>query len=144
MRNLVVFRIQNIWFAADAAWVEQVLGPQPWTPIPTLPPQWPGVMAFRGKAVAVLELAPELNKVSSMREQERRQRTVIARVSDCTVAIPVHEVREVQAVEEAQVVTAHASSHRLAHEEIVINGVVAALLDLPALILEAIANASPV
>src|SRR4051812_16910587 len=90
MRNLVVFRIHSIWFAVAAAWVEQVLGPQSWTAIPTLPPQWPGVMAFRGKAVAVLELVPGA--------KERRPRTVIARVSDCTVAIPVHEVREVQAV----------------------------------------------
>ena len=83
MRNLVVFRIQNVWFAVDAAWVEQILGQKPWTPIPTLPPQWPGVMAFRGRAVAVLDLMPALSTAG--REQEPRQRTVIARASDCTV-----------------------------------------------------------
>lgn len=144
MRNLVLFRIQTVWFAVDAAWVEQILGQKPWTPIPTLPPQWPGVMAFRGKAVAVLDLVPAFNNAVPARDDERRNRTVIARVSDCTVAIPVHEVREVQSVEDTQVVSAHASSHRLAHEEIIINGVVAALLDLPSLILGAISKAASV
>ncbi len=144
MRNLVLFRIHNVWFAVDAAVVEQILGQQPWTPIPTLPPQWPGVMAFRGKAVAVLDLLPAFPKTSVAREEERRHRTVIARVGDNTVAIPVHEVREVQSVEASQVVNSHASTHPLAHEEIIINAVVAALLDLRSLILDAVKKAAPI
>ena len=29
MRNLVAFRIQQLWFAVDAVWGEQILGQQP-------------------------------------------------------------------------------------------------------------------
>ena len=144
MRNLVMFRIHNVWFAVDAAVVEQILGQQPWTALPTLPPQWPGVMAFRGKAVAVLELLPMFPNAAAAREEERRQRTVIARVGDNTVAIPVHEVREVQTVEASQVVNSHASTQPYSYEEIIINGVVAALLDLRSLILDAVTKAAPI
>lgn len=142
MRNLVAFRIQQLWFAVDAVWVEQILGQQPWMRVPSAPKQWPGVMAFRGRAVAVLDLAAGLTTATPLRAAERRHRTLIARVHDCTVAIPVDDVREVQAVDDVQIFSAHATGHHLAREEVRLEHDVFALLDLSFLITEAISAAS--
>jgi chemotaxis signal transduction protein len=134
MRSLVAFRVQRVWFGIDAEHVEQILGQQAFMPVPTASPEWPGVMAFRGRAVAVLELGGTT---------ERRARTIIARANGCTVALPVDEVREVQTIDEDQVTPAHATAHRMAREEAMLGGVMIALLDLPALIREATAGAHP-
>lgn len=142
MRNLVAFRIQQLWFAVDASWVEQILGQQPWMRVPSAPRQWPGVMAFRGRAVAVLDLAAGSATTAPLRAAERRHRTLIARAQDCAIAIPVDDVREVQAVEDVQVFSAHATGHHLAREEVRLEHDVFALLDLPSLIAEAISTAT--
>lgn len=142
MRNLVAFRIQKLWFALDAIWVEQILGEQHWMRVPAAPRQWPGVMAFRGRAVAVLDLAAGLPTAAPLRAAERRHRTLIARAHECAVAIPVDDVREVQAVEDVQVFSAHATGHPLAREEVRLERDVFALLDLPSLIAQATSSAT--
>ena len=97
-KAVMAFRISGTWLAVDALRVWEVLGPESWIPIPGASASAPGVLGWRGKAVAVVDLGAVVLGVGALQPGETAPRTLIAEASDCSLAIPAQEVREVQEV----------------------------------------------
>lgn len=92
--------VGGIWFAVPAENVAEVLGAREWVAIPDATAELPGVLHWRGQAVAVLDLGVSCGGWEPLSIGMLRRRNIILRVSDCAVAVPVDSVREVIAVTE--------------------------------------------
>ena len=133
-RPLVPVQLQGVWIALDASCVEEILGEQPWVRIPGAPAQVPGVAGWRGRAVAVLDLGIVGGLGSFLKPGERRQRMVVVRSGDCTLAVPVDVVREVQDVPEERLSALKNTQLAFANSEVELHGVPMPVLDWTALI----------
>src|SRR5262245_38502889 len=96
--SVVPAKLHDAWFVVPAAAVQEILGEQRWVPIVGAPPEMPGVVAWRGRAVAVVDLAALGGGETLAAGGAARRRTVIVTVEDTTLALPVEGVREVQEV----------------------------------------------
>lgn len=113
--------------------VREILGAEVWLPIPRAREELPGVLAWRGRAVPVVDLGPILGS-PALAPRQSRARTLIVEHEGSFVALPVDEAREVRRVPEEAVRSTHAAPLRYAHAEIDADGVVMPLLDLSALL----------
>lgn len=138
--HVLPLRIQNLWLAIDTVYVEQILGGREWAKLPSAPPQWPGVLAWQGRAVAVLDLG-HLLEITPLAAGTVRRRTLMARVKSCLLAIPVDEIYEAQVIDDSAPSPAHATRGRIASLEIALHDTVMPLLDLRRLVSEALAPA---
>jgi chemotaxis signal transduction protein len=137
MQHLIPFRHRKQWYAVDASLVEQILGAQSWMPVPGAPPLFPGVMAWRGRATAVLDLSllPVGEAPAESRPpDDRPPRTLIAHVNACTLGIPTDEVREALLVETLQLLPLRLSRVRFSQSEFELGQHIAVVLDLAALV----------
>lgn len=132
-------RIHDFWLALDTVQVEQILGERNWLKVPSAPPQWPGVLAWQGRAVAVLDLAFLLG-LPPLQAATMRRRTLIVKASDCLFALPVDEVHEAQSVGEGLIRPLHATRQPHATSEVVIRETVMPLLDPAQLVGEALSH----
>lgn len=132
--SVVPLQIDNLWFAIPASAVQEILGQRPWVAITGGSAELPGVVAWRGRAIALLDLTLVVGGASSVRAGESRRRTVVIEQDHCTLAIPVDAVREVQEVGDDRVHPAHATRQRFADSEIEVDGMPLPLIDLAALI----------
>lgn len=126
--HVLPIRIHDLWLALDTVQVEQILGERNWLKVPSAPPQWPGVLAWQGRAVAVLDLALLLG-MPPLQAGTVRRRTLIVKASDCLFALPVDEVHEAQFVSESLIQPLHATRQPHATSEVVIRETVMPLLD---------------
>ena len=138
--HIVPFRIGNVWLAIDAGKVDHILGKREWVQVPSAPTQWPGVLVWRGRAVAVLDLGVLLG-MSSLSPSVSRHRTLIASALGSLLAIAVDEIREAQAVADSLLRPVHVTQHRYAAFELELDGQVMSLLDPVALVRDALAAA---
>ena len=127
--SVVPAKLHDVWFVVPASAVQEILGEQRWVPIAGAPNEMPGVIAWRGRAVAVVDLGP-MSGGSAMAVGEARRRTVIVNVEDATLALPVEGVREVQELPEEALRPAHLTRLRHATMEIELDGVPMPLVDL--------------
>lgn len=127
--SVVPLKLADVWFVVPATSVQEILGEQGWVPIAGAPSEMPGVIAWRGRAVALLDLGP-LTGTPALAPGERRRRTVIVQAEDCTVALSVEGVREVQEVPDDAVRTAELTHLRHATSEVQLDGKPMPLLDL--------------
>jgi chemotaxis signal transduction protein len=127
--SVVPAKLHDVWFVVPASAVQEILGEQRWVPIVGAPAEMPGVIAWRGRAVAVLDLGP-LSGSAAMVAGEKRRRTVIVNVEDATLALPVEGVREVQEVADDAVRPANLTRLRHATMEVELDGVPMPLIDL--------------
>lgn len=139
MQHLIPFRFGRQWFALEAECVEQILGEQTWMLVPGAPPLFPGVMAWRGRATAILDLSKLARTADSPSGEprspdERPRRTLIAHSAGCTLGIPTDEVREALPREAAQLRPLHVSTVPFCSSEFELLGSIAVVLDLPTLI----------
>jgi chemotaxis signal transduction protein len=118
------------WIALDAEHIQEVLGPRPWVALPDAPAHVPGVIPWRGRAIAVVDLGALLGVAPPLRAGELRPRMLIAQVGDTAFAVPAETAREVHAV--SVVEEAHATHVRLAHGQVTVGGVVMPVVSLPA------------
>jgi chemotaxis signal transduction protein len=132
MRRLVPAKIGSVWFALDAEPVAAVAGTCKCVPIPHPSPRVVGVFAWRGRAIAVLDLASIAGDETS--PLEARPRTLVLESSGCTIAVPVDAVREVQAVDEHAVVQQRVTRMQFSAGEIDMLGAPMPLLDVHALV----------
>jgi chemotaxis signal transduction protein len=138
---LLPIQLGEIWLAVEAAAVEEILGMRDWIPIPGAIPTLPGVAAWRGRAVAVLDLGA-LEGIGDPLESGRvRRRTVLVEVGGNALAVPVDAVREVEVIEDEQLKPLHGSDQRFASFEVEIDGMPVPLLNLVAIV-EAIEHQS--
>lgn len=88
-------QIAGRWLAIDALGVIEIVGPCAVTKIPGTPRGVPGVVAFRGRAVLVLDVAAVIGAGEPLAPGEPRARTVMVQIGASTIALPADAVREV-------------------------------------------------
>jgi|SRR6478752_1716115 len=130
---LIPIRVQAVWLLLDAAPVQEILGAQPWLWMPHARRELPGVLAWRGRAVPLVDLGAVLG-IDMLALRESRQRTLIAETERGFLAIPVDEVREVQSVPSGQIREAHAVERPFSPTEADLQDAVMSVLDLPSLV----------
>lgn len=121
-------QLKEVWIAVLAEHLQEVRGPLAWVALPGAPPHLPGVVPWRGRAIAVLDLAALLGVAAPVAPGEAWPRTLIAQVAATAFAVPAETVREVHAITEIE--EAHATQVRLARGQVVIGGVVMPVVDL--------------
>jgi chemotaxis signal transduction protein len=132
--SVVPLQLRDIWLAVPAQAVQEILGERPWVTIAGAPPELPGVLAWRGRAIAVLDLGRLVDRGGALVAGESRRRTVVVQLDGCALAIPVDGVREVQVIAPEQVHPSHTTRQRFSDTEIQLDGVPMPLLDLDAMV----------
>ncbi len=127
-------QINDRWIALDAGPIQEVLGQRPWVRIPGAPANLPGVLAWRGRAIAVLDLGAVLGVADPAVPGTAKPRAVVIQVGGSTFAILVDAAREVYEIARELVRSPHATTHRFARGEIEVLGTPMPIVDLPALL----------
>jgi chemotaxis signal transduction protein len=96
MRALVPVKLGSTWLLLESEIIREILGAEAWLPIPGARAEMPGVIAWRGRAIPIVDLAAPF-ALERLSAGETRPRTLIAVVEDSVVAIPVDAAREVHA-----------------------------------------------
>ncbi len=94
MRSFVPITIDATWIAVDMTTVREIGGPLTWIALPTASPSLPGVAAWRGRAIAVADLAALLGAGERLVAPNSRFRTLYLQQGTSTLAVPVDSVRE--------------------------------------------------
>ena len=131
--SVVPEQLHGVWFVVPANTVQEILGEQRWVPIAGAPAEMPGVISWRGRAVAVLDLG-SLSGGAPLAAGESRRRTIVVTVDEATLALPVEGVREVQEVPDEAVRPAQLTRLRHATTEVELDGVPMPLIDLADLV----------
>jgi chemotaxis signal transduction protein len=134
MRGFIPAKIGSAWVALEAAYVHEILGARPWVPIPHASPNVPGVLAWRGRAIAVYDLARLVESGEPLRAGVERSRNLVVEARGCTLAMPLDAVHEVRELEGPQVRQSHVTRLRHSTTEIELFGAMAAVVDVPFLI----------
>jgi chemotaxis signal transduction protein len=103
MRAIIPAMAGSTWFVLDALAVQEVLGMRTWVPLAHASPETPGVLSWRGRAVAVLDVRPLLGAGELLAKGTTCARTLVVQGEGCTLAIPVDAVREVHEVNPSDV-----------------------------------------
>src|SRR5262245_14641786 len=130
MRPLVPVRVAQTWFALEAGQVQEVLGTVRWVPIPGAASYLPGVVGWRGRAIALLDLGSLQSGVAKLRVGEVRRRTVVVQAGECTLAVPVDAVCAVEEVDQERVNPPHVTRQPHCRLEVELDGKTMPILDL--------------
>jgi len=101
--------------------------------LPFAAPRTPGVLSWRGRAVAVLDLGELLPGGEPLRAGTTRARTLVVEAATCTLAIPVDVVREVHEVGPHQLRPAGDGARHCTEEVSLLEGVMP-VLDLASIV----------
>jgi chemotaxis signal transduction protein len=140
MRSFVPTKIGDIWMLIEALPIQEVLGARPWVPVPHSSSQIPGVLAWRGRAIAIFDLSTLLEGGSPLEPGVLRPRTVIVESRSCALGMPVDLVHEVGEVAPTQIRPSHGTRMRHSAGEVEIFGSLAPILDVDKLIEEILAG----
>lgn len=142
MRALVPARIGQAWVLLDAEIIREILGSETWLPIPGARAEMPGVIAWRGRAIPVVDLAAPFGS-ERLVNGETRARTLIAAVADSIVAVPVDAAREVHAFSSAELKPVAITHLPYAAAEAELFERILAVIDLPRFVAEILGGATP-
>ena len=142
MRALVPARIGQAWVLLDAEIIREILGAEVWLPIPGARAEMPGVIAWRGRAIPVVDLAAPFG-VERLSTGETRARTLIASVAESIVAVPVDAAREVHGFSTAELKPVSVTTLPYAVAEAELFDRVLAVVDLPRFVNEILGGAAP-
>jgi chemotaxis signal transduction protein len=142
MRALVPAKLGSAWVLLDAEIIREILGAEVWLPIPGARAEMPGVIAWRGRAIPVVDLAAPFN-FERLSPGEARARTLIAAVADSIVAVPVDAAREVHAFSTAELKACNVTNLPYALAEAELFERVLAVIDLPRFVQEIFGGAAP-
>jgi chemotaxis signal transduction protein len=140
--SILPLQVDGLWLALPALTVNEILGQRRWVSIAGAPPELPGVIAWRGRAVAVLDLGRLVEGGKPMTVGEGRRRTLVVQHAGAILAVPVDDLREVREVFEDELHPAQQTRQRFAARELELDGVPMPLLD-PAALLGSLALAGP-
>ena len=101
--SFVPITIESTWIAVDMATVREIGGPLTWIALPTASAALPGVAAWRGRAIAVADLAALLGAGERLTAPTGRARTLYLQQGASTLAVPVDAVREPLTVSDADI-----------------------------------------
>jgi chemotaxis signal transduction protein len=133
MRAIIPALAGSTWFVLDALVVQEVLGSRSWVPLPHAPPETPGVLSWRGRAVAVLDVRAYLAGCEPLGAGATSPRTLVVLGEGCTLALPVEAVREVHEVKPSDIRPAGTVSAMI-KEEVVVGGTTMPRIDLEAVL----------
>lgn len=125
--------VKDAWYAVDAPLVVEVVGKRPWIPIPGASSRSPGVVAWQGRAVALVDLACVADEATAG-PLAIRDRLVVVRVGPTMLALPADVVREVHELDEETLVPPKALRLRYAAAEAELMGKTMPVLDFAALV----------
>jgi purine-binding chemotaxis protein CheW len=130
--HLIPILLESSWYLVETERVHEVLGAEPWLPIPRARAELPGVVVWRGRAVPLVDVARVLGVASSPSPQ--RARTLIVTHEQGVAALPVDGAREVKTVPEARLLPMHDEVVPYATHELDEEGVVTPVIDLARLL----------
>jgi chemotaxis signal transduction protein len=139
--SILPLQIHGLWLAVPALAVHEILGRRPWVAIAGAPAEMPGVIAWRGRAIAMLDVGRLLEGGRPGLGDDGRRRTVVMQHGEAIIALPVDELREVKEVAEVDLRPAQQTRQRFASRELELDGVPVPLLDLGS-VLDAMAPAT--
>ena len=142
MRALVPAKIGQAWVLLDADIIREILGMEVWLPIPGARAEMPGVIAWRGRAIPVVDLAAPFG-FERLSTGETRARTLIASVADSIVAVPVDAAREVHAFSTTELKPVSVTNLPYALVEAELFDRILAVIDLPRFVAEILGGATP-
>lgn len=122
----------------EARSVREVLGSCSVVRVPHATVRLPGVFAWRGLAIPLIDIAATMGFPRDAKDEEPRRRTVIADAGAETVGLAVDEVREVLQLADDELRPVHTLNHPFAVAEVEWSGRVASVLDLEALLASAL------
>jgi chemotaxis signal transduction protein len=134
MQSILPVKIGQVWIVLDPLLVHEIVGAQKWVPIPHASADAPGVVAWRGRAVAVLDLARVAATAETLTPSTERPRTVIVEARGCTLAIPVDVVHEVKVLPGGTVRASHGTRMRHSSSEVDVFGAPVPVLDLDSVV----------
>jgi chemotaxis signal transduction protein len=132
---VLIVRVQSLQVAIGAAAVKEIVGARSWVPVPGARPELPGVLAWGGRAVAVLDLARVAAGLTPLSPTEQRQRSLLVQVRDSMLAIPVDWVSELRELDDKDIRSRRVHDFPLARAEADLGDAVVPLLD-PLLLLD--------
>jgi chemotaxis signal transduction protein len=141
MRALVPARIGQAWVLLDAEIIREILGAEVWLPVPGARAEMPGVIAWRGRAIPVVDLAAPFG-VQRLNTGETRARTLIASVAESIVAVPVDAAREVHGFSTTQLKPVSVTTLPYAVAEAELFDRILAVVDLPRFVSEILGGAT--
>jgi chemotaxis signal transduction protein len=124
--------VESSWYLLETMRVREVLGAEPWLPIPRARAELPGVVVWRGRAVPLVDIARVLGVASGASPQ--RARTLIVSHEQGMLALPIDAAREVKSVPEDRLLPMHDEVIPYATHELDEEGVVTPVIDLDRLI----------
>jgi purine-binding chemotaxis protein CheW len=128
--RLMPIQLRTVWVALDATHLLEVLGARAWVPLPGAPAHLPGVVPWRGRAIALLDLAALAGVAPPLAPGEVRPRVVVARVGELTFGIPAETAREVHEVAGAEVGPLRAIELRHAVGQVTLDGALMPVVSL--------------
>jgi chemotaxis signal transduction protein len=130
MRSYVPITIDSTWVAVDMATVREIGGPITWIALPTATAALPGVAAWRGRAIAVADLAVVLGAGERLASPTGRVRTLYLQQGTSTLAVPVDAVREPLALSDEEIRPPRARSDGFCRGEVDVEGHTTLIVDL--------------
>jgi chemotaxis signal transduction protein len=124
-------RLKDVWLMVEAPKVREVLGRQRWLTVPGTAAHLPGVCAWRGRAIPVLNLAPLLGLTQD--GTDAWERTLIVDCNNNVAAIPVSEAQAVVFVKREHQRAPEVNAHRYCRAEVDSGEALASIVDLDAL-----------
>lgn len=134
MRSLVPITIDASWVAVDIGTVREIGGPLTWIALPTATAVLPGVAAWRGRAVAVADLAAVLGAGERLTSPTGRVRTLYLQHGASTLAVPVDAVREPLVLADDEVRPPRVRSDAFCTGEVDVEGHTTLVVDLGVLL----------
>lgn len=130
MRSFVPITIDSTWVAVDMATVREIGGPLSWIALPTPSAALPGVAAWRGRAIAVADLAAVLGAGERLTAPNGRPRTLYVQQGASTLAVPVDAVREPLTIADADLRPPRAHTESFCTGEVDVEGHTTLVVDL--------------
>lgn len=127
--SVLPMRVAGDDCALPALAVEEILGSRRVVPIPGAPLHLPGVVAWRGRAIALLDLGVLLGK-PRLAPDAAIERIVVIALAEGSLALPAEWVEAVHLAPGSSVRSARITHHRFAVAEIEVWRRVLPLLDL--------------
>lgn len=130
VRSFVPITIESTWVAVDMATVREIGGPLTWIALPTASAALPGVAAWRGRAVAVADLAAVLGAGERLAPPTGRVRTLYLQQGASTLAVPVDAVREPLTISDNDIRAPRARTESFCTGEVDVEGHTTLIVDL--------------
>ena len=134
VRSFVPITIASTWIAVDMSTVREIGGPVTWIALPTATAALPGVAAWRGRAVAVADLAAVLGAGERLTPPTGRMRTLYLQQGTSTLAVPVDAVREPLTVADSDIRPPRARTESFCTGELDVEGHTTVVVDLGAIV----------